>query len=178
LTRNATPDELRALQPLLSLAIVERRTLTRNAAWIASAQRQGVTVWTYDVPAPSKASSPGSTYRLLPWEAWARGLQGCGFWAYGDTGLRSADAWNDFDGRRWDFAVVYGETGSPRGLLGEGLAPSKRWQAFRIGIQDTALLTDALQRRPDLRAAILHALSGDSSFDPDALRRRILSRRR
>ena len=173
-TRNAAPAELRSLAPHLALAIVERRALEKDASWIREAMRRGMVVWTYDVPQPSKTVPPLAGYRLLPWEAWARGLTGCGFWAYGDTRLSSADAWNDFDAERCDHAVVYGEAGAPRPLGGESFAPSKRWQAFRMGLEDTALLAAALPRQPGLRAAALAGLGHGSAFDPDAERRRLL----
>jgi len=174
LTRNATPDELRALAPHLALAIVERSVLAQRSKWIARVKRRGIEVWTYAVPFPSKSAPPLAAYRTLPWEAWARGLSGCGFWAYGDTGGQSADAWNDFDAERSDFAVVYGEIGAPRPLRGEALAPSKRWQAFRMGMEDTALLATAVRRRPGLRATVIAALGCDPGLRPDGERLRWL----
>jgi hypothetical protein len=176
LTRKTTSAEVRALESSLALAIVERRALPKLSPWIARAQQRGVEVWVYDVPAPSKVTSPVDGYRLLPWLAWAHGLSGCGFWAYGDTGLRSADAWDDFDGARWDFAVVYGDSGAPRPLAGEGLVPSKRWQAFRMGLQDTALLAAVARQQPELPAAVLQDLQSRAAFDPESERRRLLRR--
>ena len=174
LTRNATSSELRALEPHLTLAIIERRALAKNSKWIARARRRGIEVWTYDVLAPSKTAAPLADYRLLAWEAWGRSLAGCAFWAYGDTGPRSADAWNDFDEARWDHAVVYGESGAPRSLGGESLVPSKRWQAFRMGLDDTAVLAAAVRHRPGLRAEVLAGLRRGRVFDPDAARKRLL----
>jgi hypothetical protein len=172
ITRNATADEVRALGPELAMPIFERRTLATHAAWIRAATSRGVAVWTYDVLEPSKAVTPVAGYRALAWEAWARGLAGAAFWSYGDTGEKSADAWDDFDGARCDFAVVYGRDGAPV-PVNESFVPSKRWQAFRMGLQDAALfatLADAGWHDTVLR----DVQSGAATRDPESLRRRAL----
>ena len=177
-TRLATPAELRQIAPELAVAILERRTLAARTEWAAALRRRGAQVWTYDVPQPSKAAPPLGSYRHLAWEAWARGLQGCGFWAYGDAGETSADAWDDFDGGRPDYAVVYGKTGSPL-PLGESFVPSKRWQAFRIGMQETALFEAVRARDPGWPAAVLEAIAtGGAMREPEQLRRHALEKLR
>jgi hypothetical protein len=153
---------------------MEREVLARNAAWIEAVAARGTEVWTYDVIEPAKTASPQRDYRSLAWEAWARQLAGCGFWAYGDTGEQQGDAWSDYDSDRNDYTVVYGREGAPFPLR-ETFAPSKRWQAFRIGMQETSLLEAAGATRPDLRRDILASLSRPD-FDPDAWRRRLLQR--
>ena len=168
-TRNATPGELRRLGRHLGLVIFEREALPRHTAWIRAARARGVEVWVYDVLEPPKLADPTLGYRALVWEAWARQLSGVGFWSYGDTGTRSGDAWNDFDGDRSDYAVVYGPEGAPAPLGSEAFAPSKRWQAFRIGMQEAALLEAALEKRPNLRDSILAAVGGPR-FDAEAWR--------
>jgi hypothetical protein len=170
----ATPEALRAFGTAIRQAVIEREELAQNVEWIAAMQAQGVEVWTYDVIAAAKTAAP-LLYRGLAWEAWARGLAGCGFWGYGDSGETSGDAWSDFDAGALDFTVVYGRAGAPQPLR-ETFVPSKRWQAFRIGMQETALLESALPRRPELRQAVLAAL-GRPDFDADAWRRRLLLQR-
>ena len=87
--------------------------------------------WTYSgAPSPAKAASPWVDYRLLSWRAWTAGAKGVGFWSYSDTSGTSA--WDDFDGRRPDFAVVYE---GPNGPIS-----SRRWEAFRKGLEDFQLL--------------------------------------
>ncbi len=87
--------------------------------------------WFYKNPrTPVKQSSPFSDYRLLGWRAWNIGSSGFGFWSYSD--VRGNSAWDDFDGDGPDWAVVYeGET-KP--------ISSRRWEAFREGVEDYMLL--------------------------------------
>jgi len=75
--------------------------------------------------APAKAISP-TCYRRLGWDAWRRGASGFGFWSFSDTG--GSSAWDDLDGSRPDWAVVYE---SPAGLVS-----SRRWEAFRQGVRE------------------------------------------
>lgn len=170
-TRAATLSSLRALDDDLDLAIVEREALPALDAWIVNATHRGREVWVYDVFEPGK-SVPPYAYRALVWEAWARGLSGVAFWAYGDDGERSADVWNDFDGTRTDFHVVYGRTGAPVALQ-EPLTPSKRWQSFRIGRCEAALLESAAAHS-SLRAQSPRAFANDR-FDARPLIRRWLA---
>jgi hypothetical protein len=53
-----------------------------------------------------------------------------GFWSYSDT--NGSSAWDDIDGRRPDWAVVYESD--------KGVVSSRRWEAFREGLEDYALL--------------------------------------
>jgi hypothetical protein len=93
-------------------------------------------LWLYDAKGPAKSQSPYSYYRLMAWKAFHLGYKGVGFWAYADIGWEenTGTAWNDFDGRRPDHAVVYeGEGGS--------IISSRRWEAWKLGIEDFELLT-------------------------------------
>lgn len=87
--------------------------------------------WIYQVGlAPAKAMPP-RCYRS-PGAAAARlGAAGFGFWSFSDTG--GSSAWDDFDGIRPDWAVVY------EGGQG-GMVSSRRWEAFQQGIRDFAAL--------------------------------------
>ncbi|MBV5327332.1 MAG: hypothetical protein JZU65_06795 [Chlorobium sp.] len=90
--------------------------------------------WLYqNPPPPAKSASPWLHYRLLSWKAWQLGASGVGFWSYSDTGKTSA--WDDLDGIRPDRSVVY----ERQGLAGP--LSSRRWEAFRDGIEDYQLLT-------------------------------------
>ena len=86
--------------------------------------------WIYDnPPAPAKKAEP-NFYRALALKSWAIGAQGTGFWSYSDTS--KSTAWDDFDGRRPDWAIVY-----------EGkdqIISSRRWEAFAQGVADYDLL--------------------------------------
>lgn len=92
----------------------------------------GKEVWAYTVDG-GKTASPLKTYRLEAWKGFKGGASGIGFWAYADAG-RSGTSWNDFDGKRPDFSVVY------EGEGGKAPVSSKRWEAWREGVEDYELL--------------------------------------
>ena len=78
---------------------------------------------------PGKATSP-ELNRMLPLKAWAYELDGVLIWSYMEG---YGDLWDDFDGPQHDWAKVYmGPTGK--------VTPSKRWQAWREGLEDVLLL--------------------------------------
>ena len=85
----------------------------------------------YDLPKyPAKAAEPGDFYRGLAWRAWSVGASGTGVWSFDDTTRSSA--FDDFDGSRSDWAMVYeSET--------QGFHPSRRWYAMLRGIEDVRL---------------------------------------
>jgi hypothetical protein len=82
--------------------------------------------WIYQVgDAPAKGILP-LCYRKLAWDADRYGARGFGVWSFSDTGGTSA--WSDLDGVRPDWALVYESPG--------GVISSRRWEAFKAGIQD------------------------------------------
>ncbi|MEZ5849065.1 MAG: hypothetical protein R3D68_00260 [Hyphomicrobiaceae bacterium] len=101
---------------------------------IARLKARGKTVWSYATDGGGKAGDPAAFYRAQAWKAFISGLSGIGFWSYSDIG-RSGSVWNDWDDVQPDFAVVYESPG--------GLISSKRWEAWRQGVQDFALLSAA-----------------------------------
>lgn len=84
-------------------------------------------------PLPPKRANPITYYRALGWWAWKTGATGIGFWSYSDT--TNSSMWNDFDGRRPDFSVVYDRSGT--------LLNSRRWEAFAEGIEDYKIMQGA-----------------------------------
>ena len=92
--------------------------------------------WIYGNPkSPAKLGSPLRDYRFLAWWAWHYRASGVGFWSYSDT--NGSSAWDDLDSRRPDWAVVYESD--------DGVVSSRRWEAFREGLEDYVLLS-ALSR--------------------------------
>ncbi len=79
---------------------------------------------------PAKTASPINIYRNQGWYAWALGASAVGFWSYSDSTRSSV--WNDFDGRRPDYSVVYEAE--------DNIITSRRWEAFAEGIEDYQLL--------------------------------------
>jgi hypothetical protein len=95
-------------------------------------------IWSYT--GGGKEADPLTSYRRQAWRAFQAGATGIGFWAYADTGPRGT-AWNDIDGTRPDPAVIYEGK--------DDVVSSKRWEAWRAGIEDYELLCIA---RDKLRA--------------------------
>ncbi|MEV4886827.1 hypothetical protein MRBLMN1_005404 [Chitinophaga ginsengisegetis] len=91
-------------------------------------------VWLYDTKKPTKSLSPYGYYRLMAWKAYADDVTGIGFWQYADAGHEAGatSLWDDFDGKSADFAVVYDN--------GSQVISSRRWEAFKMGVEDYMLL--------------------------------------
>jgi hypothetical protein len=130
-------------------------------------------LWIYDTKYPAKSLSPYVYYRLMPWKAFLRGYKGIGFWAYAETGGgdKPGTAWDDFDGETPDFAVIYeGE--------GTSIVSSRRWEAWRMGIEDHELLTMYAKAKGDKAAKKLAMMVLDHPEDTakaDDVRRKILT---
>lgn len=109
---------------------------------LATSPSRNCESWLYATEGPSKSLSPYAYYRMQAWKAFAYGFKGIGFWAYADAGWgeNPGTAWDDFDGAYPDYAVVYeGE--------GRNLISSRRWEAWRAGIEDYELLTVFARKR-------------------------------
>lgn len=124
-------------------------------------------LWLYDTRKPAKSLSPYSYYRLLAWKAFYRNFKGIGFWAYADA---SGSVWDDFDGQYPDYAVIYdGE--------GDTIVSSRRWEAWRMGLEDYELLTMYARKRGESAAKALAKGVLDKPDDTtraDLVRRQIL----
>lgn len=94
-------------------------------------------IWSYSAFGGGKLGEPLGYYRMQAWNAFSNGLTGIGFWAYADIGP-SGTAWDDFDGVCPDFAVIYESRNGP--------VSSKRWEAWREGVEDYELLMLARQK--------------------------------
>ena len=101
------------------------------------------TMWTYGGVGPGKANQPYSYYRLMPWWAFKRGQTGVGFWKYVDRTV--GPNWNDTGDPFGSYGVVYGSYNAPVDTQGEIIVPSRRWLAWREGIEDYQYLYE-LQR--------------------------------
>jgi hypothetical protein len=89
--------------------------------------------WFYD-SASDKGRSPTGHYRYKLWTAFNEDCEGNGFWTYTDN----RDLWNDYAGTP-TYSVVYD---GPNGVVS-----SKRWEAYRAGVEDYELcrmLSDAV----------------------------------
>lgn len=116
-------------------------------------QAAGQEYWIYNCQGPDKSFPPLAHYRRLAWQAWDLGATGVGVWNYADTGHGSfTSAWTDFDGTREDYSLVYDAATAPAGVSRrETQIPSRRWEAFRDGIEDHAYLWMLRQAAVGLR---------------------------
>lgn len=90
--------------------------------------------WEYSTESNTRALSPYSYYRLMGWRAYLRDYTGIGFWSYADIGDGSLNSLsgNSVDWKQ-DYAIVYNATGGK-------ILSSRRWEAFKLGIEDYELL--------------------------------------
>lgn len=86
---------------------------------------QGKRTWFYG-SSSEKGRSPTGHYRYKLWKAFKHGCEGNGFWVYTDGN----DLWDDYAGAP-TYSVVYD---GPRGVIS-----SKRWEAYRAGVEDYEL---------------------------------------
>lgn len=149
LLTTALATDITLWQPKLELA---------NSAWGYWFRQLKQPMWIYAVPpAPAKTAEPLAFYRAIPWNAWRLGATGIGFWAFSDTNGSSAR--DDLDGQFPDWAVVY------EGVDGQQIESSRRWEAFKQGIQDYKLFAAA-----DLSRTVIENPSSYDSAKMDALR--------
>lgn len=101
----------------------------------------------YAAEGDAKSLSPYEYYRLQPWRAWAAGDVGCGFWTY-VTRKEAGDCngWDDFTCARGRWSVVYDGEDAPIDAGGEVYVPSRRWEAWRQGVEDYEYLHTLRQR--------------------------------
>ena len=120
------------------------QTLDRERLdFFASEQRVGKQVYCYNCQGPDKTFSPLAHYRRMLWQAWTYGMTGAAHWNYADTGWRAGNvsAWTDFDGDRNDYSIIYDAATAPEHVTRkEAQIPSRRWEAWRDGVEDYAYL--------------------------------------
>ncbi len=104
---------------------------------------KGKRTWYYD-SASDKSRSPTGHYRYKLWRAFKHGATGNGFWTYTD----SSHLWDDYAGSP-TYSVVYDGP--------DGVVSSKRWEAYRAGVEDYELCRMLQQ------AIVAAANSGDAT---------------
>jgi hypothetical protein len=91
-------------------------------------------VWIYTGNTPSRAQSPYKFYRLMAWSAFINNYKGIGFWNYADERngykLNLVSNIPNFNG---SYSVIYN---GPKGEI----ISSRRWEAFKLGIEDYSIL--------------------------------------
>jgi hypothetical protein len=123
--------------------------------------------WIYNADGMTRSLSPYTYYRLKAWKAFLRGYTGIGFWNYAEIGAETT-AWKEVQD---DYAVIYEGPGS-------SIVSSRRWEAWRMGIEDYELLTMYAKAKGITAAKELAASVFNFSEDTtraDEARRRILT---
>lgn len=95
-----------------------------------------VDIWTYTTTPQAESLSPYSFYRLKSWNAFYNDYNGVGFWNYADyrNGTTSKADLASFDGvNGTNYSVIYSGPGKT-------ILSSRRWEAFKLGIEDYELL--------------------------------------
>ncbi len=127
------PKDYRRFKDLVDIWDLHWKHCKAHPDWLEDIKSFGKEVWTYRTAAPSRGNDPYSYYRLMSWDAFARGQTGVGFWIYIS---RDKQHWDDGTLPRGHYDVVYGQANSPVNTHGEKIIPSKRWEAWREGIED------------------------------------------
>jgi len=145
------PKEFVRFRELIDIWCLQDSHCMRNPQWLEQIKDFGKQIWTYECLRPMKAKDPCSYYRLMPWRAFKRGQTGAGFWIYyyGLNFETGAVPWDDTLRPRGFSGVVYGRGGSLVPGLLENIVPSRRWQAWREGVEDYQYLFE-VQKAIDL----------------------------
>ncbi|MEO7534921.1 MAG: hypothetical protein ABIU30_13780 [Ferruginibacter sp.] len=147
----ANKDAIRELLPLLDIAQIKDDPLLLKELPFHKGE-----VWTYSVLKFAKSLSPYTIYRLMAWRAFVNDYKGIGFWGYADIGKISPldiPLGNSVI-KEDDYAVVYQGPG-------KSLISSRRWEAFRLGIEDYQVLLmyankEGLAKAKKLAALVLN----------------------
>jgi hypothetical protein len=113
-------------------------------------QKAGRPLWAFQCEGRTKTKNVNGYYRRWSWQIWHVDFTGIGLWSYND--IRGGSSWSDSgDGAGGDFSMVYEMRDAPADIPREPfepLIPSRRWQAWREGIQDYLLLQQVRKRHP------------------------------
>jgi len=126
--------ELNSFKNLIDIWCPADETCQEHPDWLKYLQTFGKPIWTYDAANPGKALGPYSYYRLMPWLAFKRKQAGAGFWVYVDEG--QVNPWDELMKPMGYYGVIYSSAGSPVPTSGENIIPSRRWEAWREGVED------------------------------------------
>jgi len=129
-TGRANSENLAKLRPYVDIWCPFLTLIKRDPELLEFLRGTGKPLWCYEAEGRVKELHPLDYYRMQPWVAWRYGLDGAGFWTY-----EYRDLWD----KRAEYGLIYG---------GEGPVPSKRWEAYRDGIEDynyLALLSEVVE---------------------------------
>jgi len=143
-----TPENSQELLPCVDIWMPMMDLLKRPDKSLLEFYQQdaGAQVWAYEAPGPTKLLKPLGLYRMQPWLAFRYGLTGCGMWTYNFKDMWPTQQPAPF---HHSYSIIYED--------GHSIVTSRRWEAYRDGVEDFNLLTllheaiaaapDSLQRR-------------------------------
>ncbi len=88
--------------------------------------------WLYATKGPAKNNAIYTYYRLLPWIAVEKKMSGVGFWSLTDFGTNDDASGNDHYGYGYNYSPIY--------VNAHHVFSSRRWEAWRLGLQEATLL--------------------------------------
>lgn len=129
----ATLNDKEAIDSIVPL--VDIAQIHQSAAALADLPPHSGEVWIYNTSGNATSLSPYRYYRLMAWQAFINGYKGIGFWNYSNAkNSKSFSAYSDTTLPSLNtYSVVYNG-------LGKEIISSRRWEAFRLGIEDYSLL--------------------------------------
>ncbi|MDI6783435.1 MAG: DUF4091 domain-containing protein [bacterium] len=126
-------EEAKQMNPYVDIWIPHLDSLMKSSEkekLVAFYKSTGKPIWSYTCRVNMTSQPVLDYYRLKPWYVYQLGFDGVCFWAYDSW---RGDPWSDFDavgeeGYYSDNGVVYSGD--------QGPIPSRRWEAYREGLQD------------------------------------------
>ncbi len=115
-----------AIQEIDAFFVLDKQLASDAVREIRRNQRD---LWVYSAEGGGKSSSADDFYLGLAWRAIENHADGLGIWTLADP-ENDGSPWNDFDGRRPDFGLVYFKRSA------QNLVPSKRSLAWSQGVSD------------------------------------------
>jgi hypothetical protein len=127
------PENFARLSDIVDIWCVWQESSAKHPDWHAAIKGYGRQVWTYDARGQVKLKSPFDYYRARPWWAFAHDVNGAGFWVYTDN---LGSSWHEFGTVLGSYGVIYSSAQAPIDTHGEHIIPSRRWEAWREGVED------------------------------------------
>jgi len=124
------PQEYMRLRDIVDIWCLPRGIIEQKNEWFTEVKSFGRPVWMYY--ASKRASDPLVQYRNIFWWVFKNNIKGLGFWVYCST---YPGPWDDFRQPKGDCSVIYGKYNSPINTQ-ECVIPSRRWDIWRLGVQD------------------------------------------
>lgn len=135
---NDKPATIRKFRDVIDIWCPNERHIRMYPDRLELVRSFGKPVWMYKSQGPGRANDPYSYYRLAHWRAFQYGLNGVGFWVYHDK--NGPVVWDEIGNIQGYYGVIYSGSSYPGGSLDESIVPSRRWEAWREGIEDSEYL--------------------------------------